>query len=316
MDNEVLASLQAPFKLKARQGQGGRTFYYVSADDVVERMNSVFKGNWSTEIIKLFKEEDYIIAHVRVAVYPGNEVSVLYHDGVASQLIARYTSGFKKDQPIDLGNSYKAAISKAIKVACSRFGVGLKLDPDTSSQDIDIPGDNQEMFGSPMLDVPDNTISIPPVNQPELNTTVPPIDITAPVVESNKADQVAVPPVDPPVNFDAPRQPDNDTKKQNPPIIDESGIPDFPINSEDVKGTADKLPDIPENVVKDFVPNSTEQTPLTPVQKTAITILMDQYGLTYKDLMLKALGTDKFPELDQLSYKDAVKVLQYGNKLK
>jgi recombination DNA repair RAD52 pathway protein len=52
MQKEILDKLYESFELKARPGQGGMTFKYVPSDDIVDRMNKVFMGDWSTEVMQ------------------------------------------------------------------------------------------------------------------------------------------------------------------------------------------------------------------------------------------------------------------------
>jgi len=298
MKNEILTELQKPFKLKARKGVGGQTFYYVPSDDVVERMNNVFRGNWSTEVLSITEKEGYILAHVRVSALDPETKNIFHHEGFAGQYIARYTEGPRKGQVVDIGNSYKAAISKAIKVACSRWGVGLRLDPELSDVDGDTTG----------VGVSETTPSTPPNN----NLDIP--DLNQPTNTNNTIDTTFSKPVSTEVNLN-PEIPIVEQPSEMPLETTPTPVSDEQIPVTD--STPSVLPDIPENVSESFdMPTDMEPPNLTPVQETAITILMDQYGLSYEELAKKALGRDTFPPLKELEYKDAVKILQYGNNLK
>ena len=142
MHKDTLKELYEPFELKARPGQGGKTFKYVPSNDIVDRMNKVFSGNWSTEVVEKEILDDQILIRVRVYVEDPMLVDSnrqYWQEGYASQSIARFTQGPKSGQIIDLGNSYKSAMSKAIKTAVARWGVGLYLEGE-SIQEEDAPG--------------------------------------------------------------------------------------------------------------------------------------------------------------------------------
>jgi hypothetical protein len=128
MQNEMIEKLKAPFSLKERKGVGNITFKYVATEDILERMNQVFKGNWSTEIRTVDKFEDQVVVCVRVYVWDPDSKQLFWHDGYASHSIQRFTSGQNQGKAMDVGNTYKAAVSKAIKTAVTRWGVALFLE--------------------------------------------------------------------------------------------------------------------------------------------------------------------------------------------
>lgn len=323
MKDEILIELQKPFKLKARKGLGGQTFHYVPSDDVVERMNKIFKGNWSTEVLSITEKEGHVLAHVRVSVLDTETKTMFYHEGFAGQYIARYTEGPRRGQVIDIGNSYKAAISKAIKVACSRWGVGLRLDPELSESepnDLNVPEiisqnpDQLEVPSPQQIDTSGTSVDIPDFNTSTTShsdTLVTANDLQSPSVDFNPESHIVSKD-----NFEMPNTPEvpleavSKTNQQNDVSQEEVQVDPLPANSS-------VLPDIPENVAESFdVPFDMEPATLTAVQETAITILMEQYGFSYEELAKKALERDTFPPLKELTYKDAVKILQYGNNLK
>lgn len=268
-------------------------------------MNNIFKGNWSTEVLSITEKEGYILAHVRVSVLDPESGILFHHEGFAGQYIARYTEGPRRGQVVDIGNSYKAAISKAIKVACSRWGVGLRLDPELS----DIDSDTTTLPNNLPPGVGETTPSTPPDNN---NLDIP--DLNQSININNTIDTAFNKPSSAEVNLN----PEAPVVEQSPEIPLETMS--APVSDEQIPTTDSApsvLPDIPENVSESFeVPVDMEPPNLTPVQETAITILMDQYGLSYEELAKKALGRDTFPPLKELEYKDAVKILQYGNNLK
>ena len=281
MHKDILEQLYKPFDLKARQGVGGKTFKYVPSDDIVDRMNKVFQGNWTTEVMEAKIIEDQILMRVRVTVTdPKNtdtENNWFFQEGYASQPIARYTFGDKKDQSIDIGNSYKSAMSKAIKTAVAKWGVALYLTESDNDGEVATPSPFQMPTAST------KTVSAP--NQ-ENTLSGPPIQTNAPPVGN-------VPPSIPPVA--------TEPKK----VFDDAKIVDAP---------GSKAPPT------DFSPISNGETNedyLSPVQKSAIEIILSVNNLEFKDLLRKALGrTEDLPaEIDKIAYLDAVKIIQYGNTL-
>jgi hypothetical protein len=85
--------------------------------------------------------------------------------------------------------------------------------------------------------------------------------------------------------------------------------------------TAENMPDIPFNnqpqeVKEDYVENSMEK--LTSVQKVAIETVMSVNNLKFDELVNKALQRQDNlpPKIDDVSYLDAVTIIQYGNHLR
>lgn len=304
MRKEILEELYKPFELKARPGQGNQTFKYVPSDDIVDRMNRVFMGNWSTEVIEKEVIEDQILIRVRVyATDPSNADSKMHwQEGYASQPIARFTQGPKSNKIIDIGNSYKSAMSKAIKTAVAKWGVGLYLEG----------GSDSEESGTGSWGPPNIPISVPetkPVAQP-----TPPV--VAPVVPPVVAP--VIPPVATPVNI-----PSNAPFgiPMNTPIVDHKNTA-APLNIPTVFSDANVVvtqPNIPTgfNPPVGAVPTSVTVENLTDVQKAAIENIMSVHGKSFAELSSAALQrTDNLPNAPEaLSYQDAVKLIQYGNNL-
>ena len=134
MKTEVMSQLTAAFNLKERKGVGNTLFKYVATEDILERMNTVFKGNWSTEVRTVDTFEDQVVVCVRVWVLDPETNQLFWHDGHASHPIQRFTSGSNAGKAMDVGNTYKAAVSKAIKTAVTRWGVALFLEDDAEPE--------------------------------------------------------------------------------------------------------------------------------------------------------------------------------------
>jgi len=310
MDDRILKQLYEPFKLHERKGVGNKIFKYVPSEDIVDRMNKVFKGSWSTEVQEKEIIEDQILLCVRVSVTDPIESKMYWHDGYASHPIARYTSGPNNGKPVDIGNSFKSAMSKAIKTAVSKWGVALYLEGfDTE--------DAPSVFGG--FDVGPGV----PDSKPDVPTPAGPIGG--------------------PPTFNAPLK--TEEKKSNIP-----NMPDLPSKSPSVpepvtKGTSSMLSppfDIPIGVVGVANKNSsagqfanvenTEQSSntgfaptdgaegeefCTPVQQVAINTIMESNSLTFNELALRALKREGTLPVspEKAHYTDAVTIIQYGNEL-
>jgi len=68
MHEDTMKELYKMFKLSTRQGAGGMTFKYVPNEAVINRMNEVFKGDWSTKINFRDIVDDQVIVEVEVSV--------------------------------------------------------------------------------------------------------------------------------------------------------------------------------------------------------------------------------------------------------
>lgn len=284
MKREILSALYAPLETKSRVGVGNKTFAYVPIRDIVDRMNKVFEGNWSTEVLDVQQIEDNVVVRVKVSVRDPDSGQFYSHEGFASHTIARFTSGPNANKVIDIGNVFKSAMSKAIKVAVEKWGVGLYLSD--ASEDSD---------------------GYVPITPSAVNTTAVPVTPTAsafpnfpnmPTQQNKTTNNVvtATPPspqpVPPSVGIGV-----NELPTYAKPAATSAPVPNVPSFDFPVSGVENK---------KDFA---------TPVQKAAIEHIMSWSGLTFQILASKALQrTSELPEnLDAVEYKDAVKMIQYGN---
>lgn len=297
MQKEILEQLYESFELKARPGQGGMTFKYVPSDDIVDRMNKVFRGDWSTEVIESEVVGDQVLIRVRVyAKDPTNSDSKIYfHEGYASQLIAKYTQGPKTGQIIDIGNTYKSAMSKAIKTAVAKWGVGLYLEKGSVNENSGVGS-----WGPP--NIPTEIPEIKPIEQPNIGPVDVPIavPVAAPITTPSNIPDI---PFDVPVI--EPKKPD--VVSNLPPVFtDDNVVVTQPVQSSGFNPPMDSIP-----TGKGVVEN------LTDVQKAAIDNIMSVHGKEFTELASTALQrTDNLPTaVENLSYPDAVKLIQYGNNL-
>lgn len=160
MKNELLNDLYKPFEnIKEKPGSG--KYKYVSSRDVIDRMNRVFEGNWTSEVIDDLVAEDNVLVRVRVYVKDNGES--FYHEGYGSSNIARFSFGDKKGQAINIGNNYNSAKSLAIKDACKKWGVALYIEDNPYDEEFVNDGVST---GSPAPSAPKKTL-------PEVEHTLP-----------------------------------------------------------------------------------------------------------------------------------------------
>ena len=324
MKKEVLEALAMPFNLKEREGLGGKRFKYVASGDIIERMNTVFHGNWNVELIDSNVIEEQLLVLVRVSVRDEETSNIFYHDGYASYPIFRFTSGQNKGKVIDIGNSYRSAMTKAIKTACSRWQVALFLEETT------------ETIQS-VSDMPDSTVMETPIHIPTDPTqAVPDIPIPAGPMPTQAVPDIpiATEPV-PTQPASAPLVPDvpipagpinNPEKMERPQPWPDAPVHDAPVNEPVFTNNNVVAPDagnFPSNVevpplTGAEVSESTETAEIiTPVQKVAIESLMEVNKINFKDLFMKAIpGQETLPSIEEISYLDAVKLIQCGNHLR
>jgi len=288
MQKEILEALYKPFDLKARVGVGNKTFKYIPSDDVVDRMNRVFKGNWSTEVIEKEIMEDQILMRVRVTVvdYSQAERPMAYcQEGYASQPIARFTSGPKANQIIDLGNSFKSAMSKAIKTAVARWGLGLYLEDDSSSTE----------FADDVPNFVNESTDLKPVNSPKVDSGSGDFPFFGETENTSTNPQPA-----------KTSEPKKAAPVENmPPFMEDDLVVSGPPAGVDFNPPLDSLP------------TSDKADYLTTVQKAAIENVMEVHGKTFQELVKSSLErTSDLPEsIDKVTYSDAVKMIQHGNNL-
>lgn len=121
-------SEQFPKEVERQLKKGGTSLTYIPVSEVINRLNKVLGFDaWSYEIIKCERDAldpDFIVAHVRMTVYPGSDKFVsVTKDGFGGQKIKRTKNG----DIVDLGDEFKGAVSDALKKAAQSLGVGLYL---------------------------------------------------------------------------------------------------------------------------------------------------------------------------------------------
>ncbi len=294
MHEKTLEELYKTFKLKARAGQGGKTFKYVPSSDIMDRMNKIFKGNWSTEVVKSEIIGDQVLVLVRVMAKDPNEEGgiVYFHEGYASHPLAKFSGGAKQGQIIDAGNSYRSAMSKAVKAAVTKWGVGLYLEGDDSES-------TTTEEAAPTGPVGYNP---PPATRPE-NPVIPP---KAPVVAKTTASTSVPPSVGADISYIPPVETTKAPPMNAPPVF---------TNEEPIVEATFTPPITADTAVA--VEVGTED--MTPVQKVAIETILLSHGMDFPTLASKAIvdRTDNLPTSieGRVDYHDAVKIIQYGNNI-
>jgi len=317
MDNSILESLSKPFDIKERRGLGNKTFKYVATEDIVDRMNTVFNGDWSTEVRSSSVVEDQVLMCVRVTVSIADG-RFIFHDGYASHAIARYSSGVNNGKVIDIGNAYKSAMSKAIKTAVVKWGVGLYLEQSDDTASLDgnlsiptiatpVPVNNTPIVDAPIESKPFQSSASPIINEIPISTTPVHSYPGHPAVATTAAPQ----------EFNGPpafTQIDDGSQSgppSGPPVVNNAAFqpPVF---------TVDNVESPTSNDGFGISSNDTNETLLTPVQRVAIATTMSLNDITFEDLLVKSLQrTDNLPaSLEVVSYLDAVSMIQYGNNLR
>lgn len=327
VDKNFLSKLYENFDLKQREGLGGMKFKYIPSDSVIDRMNKVFHAHWCTEILEEKVIEDQILVRVRVTVTMPDSGDRFWHDGYGSASLARFKSGNNKGEIIELSNAYKSAESKAIRHACSRFGVGLFQQGEGEEYfDYDAP----ETSGDPNVVVdncpPETNI---PVGKYKMTgdlpkeAEAPPQEISAPLKTSNFPKRMPSMPSIPSV----PRQ-EASIVQEPEPIEEEAptkpGLPKIPNPAGGLPGPR---PVTSAGPVKAQAPptlptasQETKDSGITDVQKAALEGILSIQGVEYDTLITQAfqeynIECKDIPEINNLSYKQAVAAVKHGNAL-
>lgn len=324
MRETIMQELYKTFKLSSRQGTGGMTFKYVPNEDVITRMNKVFKGNWST--IVLYKDiiEDQVLVEVQVTVIDPDTSDRYIQTGFGSSQIARYNSGPNQSKVIDIGNAYKGSLSKAIVNACTRWGVGLVKESNPYGEDdVTVVADAPQEMVVPLVPVLTDVVT-----QPPSTTAIPP---TIPFVQDNTAPNVIPPSTtatpQPPIPFVVTQPP---TFTNQPPITETTTMfppptaPNQPVSAH--IGVSQEIPKVPVPTVS-AVPTTPDlpfssdtglsNIGISDVQRVALNGILTMNNADYTELAQEAFGANGInkvvPNKEDLNYDEAVVVIKFGN---
>lgn len=338
MNEDTLKQLYETFTLSEREGQGGMKFKYVPNEDVVNRMNKIFMGNWSTEVRDKDIVDDQVVLEVRVSITDPEDSRVHTHTGFGSQQIMRYTKGPNAGKIIDIGNAYKGALSKAIVNACTRWGVGLfkernayEIDNITPVEEngsapalgpimiptVSVPETTPVAYPTPT--VPDTTAAPAPTPY-KINETATAAPLFAPPVARVTAAMPSVPAVPTPVpvvevTTDFPPVPPSTSNQTVSAAIAVTQapvetMPKIPIPNEEPSIVVPATPDLPFSIQ----PNGDK---ISDVQRVALNGILSMRNIQYEDLAKEAFDfkgiTKPIPNKEELSYEDAVVVIKFGN---
>jgi hypothetical protein len=118
-------ALAAPFARTYRDTRGGVELTYITAEQVVSRLNEVLgPGGWSFRIVEHGRdaEADELWCLGELLAVVDGQQTVRQQFGSA-----RVKRSGRDGKPLDLGNDLKAAASDALKKCAWSLGVGLYL---------------------------------------------------------------------------------------------------------------------------------------------------------------------------------------------
>ena len=327
MRDEIMQELYKTFKLSNRQGMGGMTFKYVPNEDVITRMNKVFKGNWSTTTQHMDVIEDQVLVEVQVTVVDPDTSESYVQTGFGSSQIARYNSGANKGKIIDIGNAYKGSLSKAIVNACTRWGVGLVKESnpyasgDMASEEVVVmpalPSTALATSGMPIPVAPTMPAAPIPVvpAAPAAPTTATPV-IAPPSITA--APEFVPPPampapavVETTTTFGTPMAPEQPVSAN---IVIEQSVIEMP----KVPAPATAAPAVPPTPDLPF--SNSEGLGgigISDVQRVALNGILTMNNADYTELATEAFSANAIdkpiPNKEDLNYDEAVVVIKFGN---
>ena len=209
-------------------------------------------------------------------------------------------------------------MSKAIKTACSRWGVALFLDETEGPRSeeipsIDIPSD--VVTKTAASNIPQDAPSVASPAAPVSDIPfAPPVDDDIPPNTSPPTETPNKPTTTPNRTIEEPVFTDNNIVVPDPEYISTPSNVVAPSKAETVGTVVVETP--PPITEEAHRPNGAVEK-LTPVQKVAIESLMSINDVKFNILFTKAIPEQEVPtSLDEISYLDAVKLIQCGNHLK
>lgn len=297
-------ALYKPFEeVDKRQGRGGY-YDYIKWRHVADRMNEVFDGKWSSEVVSEITSDTEIVIRVAVSIMDANN-QAFTQEGYGGAAIRQ------GEEP---GTAYKSAYSKALKDACRKWGVGLYLDGDSGDT-------STNTYNAPAQPVsPPTGVSMPaPISQPS------PVQQPAPVQQETQAPSPPTPPVT--NTGPAPVQGNLSPPAPTAPSSIGAGMP-APISMGTNAGMAPPAavtsePPAQTQPATQAPTQSNDASPdepgtLTEVQKMAIKHMGKTRGLEDDASVLativnvKESGLDRqVNSLEDLSYIEAVAVIKY-----
>jgi hypothetical protein len=308
--------------VKSRRGRGG-VYEYISWKDVADRMNEVFGIHWSSEVMYQDIVGNNVVVRVRVMITDPDNGKIQYQEGFG---------GAQNDQSAEAGNPFKAAYSKALKDACKKWGVALFIEEEDGSAVSAPPAAPQNMntpppgFGGFETGVP-----------PRQDAVAAPVTQVAPPAPKEKEPDPAVNsmPVPPGVAMTPPpgvamNTPSIPTEAPTAPPVQNFPVTPEPVQqpTPPVQESAPAGPPVPPSVPTPPPVMRSQDLPMTnmggtkslisDVQRAALHSILQMQKISYEDLVTEAFQANgivknPIPQVDQLSYDEAVHVVKYGN---
>ena len=314
MKTKQLEALYEKLELKSRRGRGG-TYPYVPWQDVADRMNKVFGGNWSSEVKSETVVGNGIILRVRVTVIDEETNVTYYQEGY----------GGADNSGSEVGTLHKSAYSKALRDACKKWGPGLYTDEyDYTSQPSvkTSPPASSAPSSPPASSAPSSPPAVaPPVSNskaiPAATPSTPAVPVnSSPPNQSIPAAPAAKVPSVPVVNTPAVSIPKNVTAPPPP-----ASIPTASQNTvaPPVGATTTSLPPTSTSVVSPMSTQSFEDAKINDVQMAALDGILEIKDIDPAVLIKEAfeegdMDINNIPAKEALSYQQAVLVIKYGNE--
>jgi len=277
-----IKELYEPLEQKSRRGRGGN-YNYVSWQDVADRMNKVFDGNWSSEVKSQEMVGNNVIVRVRVtATDPETQMS-FHQEGFG---------GAVDREADEAGNPWKSAYSKAFRDACKKWGIGLFLDDEAG-----MPGP-AAVPPTPSAPKPVFTPLAAETPAPTPPPATPEVPVTPAVPEPQAVAEPATPPPNVPEAPAVPPTPPATPAPAAPPSMPAMPADDMPMSS--------------------GVLSNDDNGKITEVQQIALEGILNMRDLNYEDLAKEAFENkgmkyDTIPRAEDLTYEEAVVVVKFGN---
>ena len=120
----AIATATTPANLiRSRVGRAGRTFQYISVQDVEKILNSAYSMRWSFEIISKELTSKYAFVHGRLTVYPKDAPALVKEQFGGAEVKVNSKTGELLSPADDL----KAAASNALKRCAEMLNIGIDL---------------------------------------------------------------------------------------------------------------------------------------------------------------------------------------------
>lgn len=311
MEKTVIDLLKKPLNVYDRPGPGGKDYKYVKGEDVIERLNEAFTYDWSSEIKEVINHDGYIVVHVKLT------SQGISHEAFGGAGIAVFTYGDNKGKPVDIANSYKSALTAAIKKAGEQFGIGLNLDdyidqgeqPDHSS-----PKKQPTKYTEPPKGAQPTTKAPPTqvVSKPAIVATVavaPKVEVQKPAVE--KAPDVSSSDLAAITKFVQDNM--NELTAAASKVATPSPAPDKEAPGS-VASLASSFMASQKKAAPAFVKSAGAK--INDIQMGAINGMCKLRGISVTEVLVEVVGSEKASDINALTYDEGVKVINHLNEKK